>query len=129
MSGNGRHRLLRQTDLLELLAAHADALNLGADNFTPYRFDYAESGAAVRPLLNLAASLKSALAPIRPRPAFKARLARQLSEHEPATVKTPRRPSWRRAAVFGSVLSLLGLALLFLRYSRSQSNPSVPATA
>jgi len=117
--------------LLELLAAHADALNKDetvdtADWLAGYP---AEAGHIVS-LLQLARAIKQALAPVPPSALFKNELRQRLAQAEFATGinGSSHRAVWWGAAVIGSVLSIAGLALWLLRRSWPAPNQSQAMT-
>lgn len=107
---------MNRIDLLNLLAAHADRLNTGGDD-AGLLASHAEA-AAVWPFFVLARAVKEALVPVQPRDTFRRDLGYQLL----AADISPNRPwhtgLWWRAALLGSLLSVAGVLLLFLRYNR-----------
>jgi hypothetical protein len=108
---------MNQTELLNLLATHADRLIAGSDDAGMMAL-YSEA-TAIRPLLLLAHSLGEALVPLRARESFRRELGRQLLATD-LSLHTPWRTGlWRRAALLGSLLSLAGVVFLFLRYNRA----------
>jgi hypothetical protein len=107
---------VKRADLANLLAAHADRLNAGSDD-SGLLAHYAEAS-AVRTLLLLARSVKEALVPLRPPDTFRHELAGQLLEADHYLYSRWHAGLWRRAALLGSLLSVAGVLLLFLRYNR-----------
>jgi hypothetical protein len=107
---------VKRAELVNLLAAHADRLNAGSDD-SGLPAVSAEAS-AVWTLFLLARSVKEALVPLRPRDSFRHELACELLEAD--LYLSPRWHSglWRRAALLGSLLSVAGVLLLFLRYNR-----------
>jgi hypothetical protein len=110
--------VVKRADLINLLAAHADTLNAGGDDALLLNYGEARS---VGPLLLLARSVKEALVPLRPRDTFRHELAYQLLAADLAFNPHWHAGLWRRLALLGSVLSVAGVLLLFLRYNRTWS--------
>lgn len=121
---------MREIELVNLLAAQAEALVFGTDE-EQWLSDYdPHTLAAAQPLMALARLLQRALVPV-PTPApFRSQLRRKLSsgartagsaETPPATAASVtlsdrRRPRvWLGAAAVGSVLSLAGLLFFWRR--------------
>ena len=59
---------------IEILATHADKLNIGTNEETEYLATLPEHQDALQPLLALARKVKDALAPVEPDPAFRENL-------------------------------------------------------
>jgi len=70
---------MEHKDLLEVLAAHADQLGCGSTD-SAQDLPPAEQAEELRSLLQLAEQVKAALAPVGPSPAYKRRLALDLTE-------------------------------------------------
>ncbi|MFQ5398157.1 MAG: hypothetical protein ACE5E7_01010 [Anaerolineae bacterium] len=119
-----------------MLAAHADALNAGADGEA---FDsaawvarnYPSEAGRFLSLLLLAHAIKRVLAPVAPPLLFKSELRHRLENYAP-TVEVELRPArrmvWLGAAVIGSALSLAGLILWLLRRVRLGQGKTRPLT-
>jgi hypothetical protein len=126
---------MKRKALLNLLAAHADALNRQdrRAEWTPdaWLADVAPAARyspALLELLQLAQAVQQALTPVRPSADFRLAARVQLLAQSPQ-VDGPepeqRRGFWLGAAVVGSMLSLTGLVLVLLRRVRSLS-PAPP---
>jgi hypothetical protein len=107
---------MNRVELLNLLAAHADALNGERDNAALLLATYPET-TTIWPLILLARSVKQALTPLRPHPAFRHDLRKRLQVADYQRQRATHGRWWWGAAVLGSLLSVTGLLLLF-RYSR-----------
>jgi len=117
--------------LLELLAAHADALNKDeADDTADWLAGYPVEAGHIVSLLQLARAIKQALAPVDPPALFKNELRQRLvqAEFAPEVNGSSHRAVWWGAAVVGSVLSVAGLALWLLRRSWPAQNQSQAMT-
>lgn len=100
--------------LLELLTAHADALNESEDVL---RFDTAvwltqhnaTQTKSILPLLQLAKSVKLALTPVTPTALFKSELRQQLEQSSLTKLakRSVGRIIWLVAAVIGSIVSII----------------------
>lgn len=120
---------------LDLLAAHADALN---ETENVEKFDteawlsrYPLTTANVSswiPLLELAKAIKRVLVPVQPSTLFRSELRRQLVQGQLPRQRRRFRTVWLGAAVIGSLLSFLGLLLILLRRLKLDDNSSQPAT-
>jgi hypothetical protein len=114
---------MNNRDLVELLARHADLLNMGDDRTSAYVRQYALSSEAAA-LFHLARSAKAALKPVDPRIGFQAQLYNELMQVDPwYTLAAPGRISrrlWVGAATFGSLISLAGL-FFWLRRQRGEA--------
>jgi hypothetical protein len=108
---------MNRVELLNLLAAHADRLNAGSDE-AGLLAAYSEA-TAVWSLLVLARSVKEALVPLQPRHTFRRELGRQLLEADLDFCSPWPAGLWRHMALLGSLLSVAGVVLLFLRYNRA----------
>lgn len=118
--------------LLELLAAHADALNRDESLDTvDWLEGYPSETGHVVSLLQLARAIKQALAPVHPSALFRNELRQRLIQAELASEVngSSHRAVWWGAAVVGSVLSIAGLALWLLRRSWPAQNQSRAITA
>lgn len=71
---------MEHKDLLEVLAAHADQLGCGSKDGAQDMQPPPEQTEELRSLLQLAEQVKAALAPVGPSPAYKQRLALDLTE-------------------------------------------------
>lgn len=80
---------MREDLLVEVLAAHADHLNAEGDNTEVYLAMFPEDRETLAPLFELAAELKTVLAPVEIPPAFReqlyATLMKAAQEHLPAS--------------------------------------------
>jgi len=117
--------------LLELLAAHADALNRDETVDTAdWLADYPSEAGHIVSLLQLARVIKQALAPVHPSALFKNELRQRLlqADFAPEANGSSHRAVWWGAAVVGSVLSITGLALWLLRRSWPAQNQSQAMT-
>ncbi|HSM58672.1 MAG TPA: hypothetical protein VK879_21135 [Candidatus Sulfomarinibacteraceae bacterium] len=120
--------------LLDLLSAHADALNQGQESVGRLLRSYPALPPGARPMLALAWQLKQTLVPVPVPPSFRAELRRQLhtaaGEGRPAPMVVSTggrwRPLWMGAAALGSLLPLLGLLLFWRR--RQRTHPLAGAT-
>src|SRR5690606_37813509 len=110
--------------LEEILTAHADDLNRGADTTDSLAAQYAALFPELPTLLYLGKLLKKALVPVKPRTSFVRQLKQQLLFSLPAET-APVPPPARLmliGAVVGSALSLVGVGLL-LRRARLLARP------
>lgn len=117
--------------LLELLAAHADALNRDEIVDTAdWLADYPVEAGHIVSLLQLARAIKQVLAPVPPSALFKYQLRQRLvqAEFAPELNGASHRAVWWGAAVIGSALSIAGLALWLLRRSWPAQNQSQAMT-
>ncbi len=80
--------------LVELLAAHADHLNLGGEQTETYLSMFPEQRETLAPLFYLATQLKAALAPAHPSLTFQEALLTALLESAQAT--SPAQPWWSK---------------------------------
>lgn len=131
-------RSSEKREMIDILADHADALASieDADEMDSAAWLEKRGPSSNRPslllLLQLAQALKRVLVPVSPSPLFQSELGLRLSVKEhPAQEKRPlSRGVWVGAAVAGSALSVIGLAILLLRRIRFGSNrASSAATA
>lgn len=109
--------------LEEILTAHADDLNRGADTTDSLTMQYAALFPELPALLHLGKLLQKALSPVKPRASFVRQLEEQLLHSLPAA-PIPAPPPMRLmliGALVGSVLSLTGVGLLLLRRVRYQA--------
>ncbi|GAB4152661.1 MAG: hypothetical protein Fur0021_17640 [Candidatus Promineifilaceae bacterium] len=109
--------------LEEILTAHADDLNRGADTTDSLTMQYAALFPELPALLHLGKLLKKTLVPVKPRALFVRQLEEQLLYNLPAApIPTP--PPMRFmliGALVGSALSLTGVGLLLLRRVRYEA--------
>lgn len=107
------------TEIVEILAAHADALNRGDDNEASLLAGYPHYADEMRPLFYLARLLKGILVPVHPPAGFVSRLQHQLVsvENAPAGWGYSRFVVWA-GALLGSTVPLLGLLLYVYRRYR-----------
>ncbi len=105
----------------ELLAAHADALLAGFEDFDPQLGQYgltSSQAAETTHLLHLAQHLRRTLTPVAPSEAFVRRLKSELVEDQPVTLlvrwrKLP--PHYQLAAKLGGLTLGAGIVLLAAR--------------
>lgn len=122
---------MEEKALLNLLAAHADALNRGeAINTTDWLADYPSEVGRIVSLLQLAWAVKQVLVPVYPSALFKSELRQQLAQAEVISSAngSSHRAMWWGAALIGSALSITGLAFWLLRRSWPQQNQSQAMT-
>ena len=115
---------MQDVDLVDLLAAQAEALVSGTNesqwlsDYEPHKLE------AARPLMEVARALRRVLVPVPTPPAFRAQLRDELISgatpssraRNPVTISAPRRPRvWLGAAAVGSLLSLAGLLFFWRR--------------
>ena len=118
---------MQQHELLQFLTAHADALNVGAEEVQRLLRRYPLLAAETAPLLYLAQQLKQTLVPVVVPAAFREELRAQLTEpQQKRGVGSPgsSRTLWLGAAAVGSLLPVVGLILFWLRRQRTQAFPS-----
>ncbi len=113
-------------EIAELLAEHADGLNLEADVSGQLLEENSDHSAELATLFELARSLKTTLVPVNAA-AFKASLRRRLEGRSPQTHLIKRITSsqniiWVVVAAAGSVLSIAGVLLIVLRKVKSSGN-------
>lgn len=117
--------------LLELLAAHADALNRGhAVDTIDWLAGYPSEMGHVASLLQVARAVKQTLVPVHPSVVFRDELRRQLAQAEIIIDEngSSRRTVWWGAAILGSALSIGGLIFWLLRRSWPPQNQSQAMT-
>jgi hypothetical protein len=121
---------MRHSDIVEILAAHADALNTGRHIAPAYISPYSAEAAELASLLALAQQIKEALAPVVLSPAFRHDLHRQLlageSERSLPAGHPRGRKLWWGAATVGSLVSV-GL-IYYWRRQREDGLVELPAT-
>jgi hypothetical protein len=113
---------MKKDELIDILAAHADALIEGRDISAQFLTRFPEQSTELSALFQLASSVRSALTPVSS-PDFSSRLQRQLTDYAPSgpiTIAPIARPKmvWLVAAA-GSVLSVAGLAIWAIRRFRA----------
>jgi hypothetical protein len=122
--------MLLEEQLLDLLAAHADALNEGEDRADHLLAGSPELPSDIAALFLLALGLKRLLVPLAAPPVFRRRLHDDLTTCREVTLRTgsQRGPRflWLGAAAAGSLLPVLGF--LFLRRRRQREGELVTAT-
>lgn len=125
---------MRKETLLELLAAHADALNATEDVET---FDSSgwllayygrEVSQQVMSLLQVAQAIKQVLVPVPPPALFRMRLRQRLVQEEAEVEKRPKRHLVWLGAALGSALSIGGFFLYRRWRLKSLPGASSPAT-
>ena len=106
--------------LEEILTAHADDLNQGADTTESLAAQYAALFPELPALLYLGKLLKKALVPVKPRASFVHQVKQQLLCNLPAeTVPTPSTDRLMLVgALIGSAVSLAGVGLVLLLRAR-----------
>jgi hypothetical protein len=128
--------------LIEVLATHADKLNVGTDEEAEYLATVPKHQDTLWPLLSLARKVKDALAPVEPDPAFREnlrlgllaaarqRLASRLGSKSQRPVHLFRR---RRkeiligAAALGSVVSVAGIVAYWLHARAAKAQRALPS--
>ena len=137
---------------IEILATHADKLNVGTDEEVEYLATLPERQDTLQPLLSLARKVKDALAPVEPESAFcenlrlsllaaaRQRLASGLSlRTEPQAEGSPK--SWRPvhlfrrhrkeiligAAALGSAVSVAGIVAYWIHTRASKAQRALPS--
>ena len=115
--------------LIEILATHADKLNVGTGEEVVYLATLPEHQDTLQPLLSLARKVKDALAPVEPDPAFREnlrlgllaaarqQLASRLSSKSQRPVHLFRRHRKEiliGAAALGSVVSVAGIVAYWI---------------
>ncbi len=113
-------------EIAELLAEHADGLNLEADVSGQLLEENSDHSAELATLFELARSLKTTLVPVNAA-AFKASLRHRLEGRSPQPHLIKRITSsqniiWVVVAAAGSVLSIAGVLLIVLRKVKSSGN-------
>ncbi len=121
---------MRHSDIVEILAAHADALNTGRHIAPAYTSPYSAEAAELASLLALAQQIKEVLTPVVLSPAFRHTLRAQLLAGDgdmalPAGYPRGRK-LWWGAATVGSLLSV-GL-IYYWRRQREDGLVELPAT-
>lgn len=134
--------------LIEILAAHADQLNLDHHAKSTYLTGFPEHRETLEPLLSTAEQAKQILAPAKPSPAFREDLRRSLltaarqnrlvypqARHSRLPVRLITGAILNRvgkgktrvlvAATAGSAISLLSLVALFLRSRASHKSQAI----
>jgi hypothetical protein len=134
-------------ELIEILATHADKLNMGTDEEAEYLTTLPEHQDTLQPLLALARRVKDALAPVEPDSAFRENL--RLSLLAAARQRLASRPSFwaegstksqrpvhlfrrhRReiligAAALGSVVSVAGIVAYWLHARAAKAQSTLP---
>lgn len=123
---------MEEKALLNLLAAHADALNRGeAISTVDWLVDYPSEVGRIVSLLQMAWAIKQVLVPVHPSTLFKSELRQQLIQAEAVSGAngSSHLAVWWGAALIGSVLSIAGLALWLVRRSwPTQQNQSQAMT-
>lgn len=121
---------MRHSDIVEILAAHADALNTGRHVAPAYIPQYSAEAAELASLLALAQQIKEVLTPMMLTPAFKHHLRTQLlagGRDMPLPAGHPRgRKLWWGAATVGSLVSV-GL-IFYWRRQRADGLVELTAT-
>lgn len=121
---------MRHSEIVEILAAHADALNTGRHVVPAYIPQYSTEAAELASLLALAQQIKEVLTPVMLSPAFKHSLRVQLlagGKEMPLPAGQPRgRKLWWGAATVGSLVSV-GL-IFYWRRQREDGLIELPAT-
>lgn len=119
---------MKQVDLVELLADHADALNktedaAAFDNEAWLAYRLPGASPAILPLLQVAHAVKKVLppvhAPLRLRLAFAPQLGQPIVEERPYF-----RLLWWGTAVLGSLLSITGLLVYLSKRWKSDQLPT-----
>ena len=126
-------------ELIEILATHADKLNVGTNKEAEYLATLPEHQDTLQPLLALAQKVKYALAPVEPGPAFceNLRLSLLAAAHQRAASRLSSTKSQRPvhlfrrhrkeiligAAALGSVVSVAGIVAYWIhaRAAKAQS--------
>ena len=126
---------------IEILATHADKLNIGTNEETEYLATLPEHQNALQPLLALARKVKDALAPVEPDPAFRENLRLSLlaAAHQRSVSRLsskPQRPvhlfrSYRKeiligAAALGSVVSVAGIVAYWIHARAAKAQRALP---
>jgi hypothetical protein len=117
---------MMDNEIADLLAEHADGLNLEADVSGQLLEENSELSAELATLFELARSLKTTLVPVNAA-AFKTSLRRRLERRSPQPHLIKRITSrqniiWVVVAAAGSVLSIAGVILIVLRKVKSSGN-------
>lgn len=117
---------MKQCELIDLLADHADALNRGADHDDVSEW-LANDGlfanaASILALLQLAQAVKRALVPVTLSPLFQSELKRRLLNEE--GVVDEKRP-FPKTIWLGAAVSVIGLAIYLLRRFRPAAGGAV----
>lgn len=110
---------MKQRELIDLLADHADALNIGADHDDVSEWLANDGLLANAPsilvLLQLAQAVKRALVPVTLSPLFQSELKRRLLYEE--RVALEKRP-FPKTLLLGAAVSVIGLTIYLLRRFR-----------
>lgn len=108
---------MKQRELIDLLADHADALNREADydvSEWAANHDRLASVPSVLALLQLAQAVKRALVPVSPSPLYRLELQMRLQQEDSVIMKRP----FPKTLVLGAAVSVVGLAIYLLRRFR-----------
>jgi len=107
----------------DILAAHADRLNVGQRETATLQDVSAEQLSALEPLMRLAERVQGTLAPVQPNPTFVRQLSRQListaSQSRKAMTQRTRNAILIVAAALGSVVSVasaVGIIIYLIRH-------------
>jgi hypothetical protein len=126
---------------IEILATHADKLNIGTNEETEYLATLPEHQDALQPLLALARKVKDALAPVEPDPAFRENLRLSLlaAAHQRSVSRLSSKPqrsvdlfrSHRKeiligAAALGSVVSVAGIVAYWIHARAAKAQRALP---
>jgi hypothetical protein len=126
---------------IEILATHADKLNIGKNEETEYLATLPEHQDALQPLLALARKVKDALAPVEPDPAFRENLRLSLlaAAHQRSVSRLSSKPqrsvdlfrSHRKeiligAAALGSVVSVAGIVAYWIHARAAKAQRALP---
>jgi len=120
---------MKEKEIEDVLADHADALNRDEDVSQQLLAAHADQAHELAPLLQLAAALKAALMPVRA-PAFKNKLGQELVSYGPPVITLGQSVSKRKAKVWlalaaaGSLLSAAGVVAFLLRRMRGVKEPA-----
>jgi hypothetical protein len=117
---------MMDNEIAELLAEHADGLNLEADVSGQLLEENSEHSAELATLFELARAVKTTLVPVNAA-AFKASLRHRLARHSPQRhlikrITSSQNVIWVVVAGAGSVLSIAGVLLIVLRKVKSSGN-------
>jgi hypothetical protein len=119
------------SELIDLLDEFVADLDRGIVSAADEKVGYGKVWAGEMPaFFQLITLLHNALVPVKPRPTFAVELKQRLTTHPISPIKTtnPRNRLWLSAAAIGSILSVTGITLFFLRRLRVTPPQIQPTT-
>ena len=115
---------MKRRELVDLLADHAEALNVGAGDDWLAGAGSFTAVSSLLSLFQLAQAVKRALVPVAPSPLFRADLKRQLVQSP--VISEAKRP-FPVTIVVGTAVSVIGFTIFLLRRLRTHRGGVVTA--